>query len=310
MNLMDKEKRYNTLNRFLRYKYGTKVFKIPLNGGFTCPNKDGTKRTGGCIYCSPSGSGDFAGDKTLPLSSQFQIVKKRMHDKWSRGYYIVYFQANTNTYDRVGRLKKLYEEALSLDQKIVGMNIATRCDALNDEIYDLLDYFNDKTDLTIELGLQTINAKTSKLINRGHDLACFDQAVNELNKRNIDCVVHIINGLPYETKTDMINTVKHINSLPVSGIKIHLLHIMKKTALYDLYKKTNFHVLTLDEYVDIVCDQLERLNPNIIIHRLTGDAPKKLLVAPMYSLKKFVVMNEIDKEMRRRDAYQGDNLNQ
>lgn len=305
MNLMTKEKPYNTLNAFYRHKFGKKVFKVSLNGDFTCPNLDGTKSVGGCVFCSESGSGDFAGNKTESLQTQFNQVKDMMSMKWKDAYYIAYFQANTNTYGPIDKLRKLYFEAISLDPKIVGLSIATRCDALNDEVYDLLSELNEKTDLQIELGLQSIHEKTSEFINRAHSLECFTNAVKELRKRNINVVVHIINGFHIETKEDMLETVKFVNTQDVQGIKIHLLHIMKKTKLGYLYELNPFKVLTLDEYKDIVVDQIELLDPNIIIHRITGDSPKELLIEPKWSLKKFVVMNEIDKELRNRQSYQG-----
>jgi len=305
MNLMTKEKRYNTLNAFYRNKFGKKVFKVSLNGDFTCPNKDGKSGYGGCIYCTESGSGDFAGDKNDSLKLQFNKVRDMMHEKWNDALYISYFQANTNTYDTPERLRKLFYESISFDKNIVGLSIATRCDALSSEIYDLLEELNNKTYLQIELGLQSIHEETSEFINRAHSLKCFDDAVKELRKRNIDVVVHIINGFHIETKEDMLNTIRHLNTLDIQGIKIHLLHIMKKTKLGKMYLEKPFKILTLDEYKDIVCDQLEILNPNIIVHRLTGDSPRDLLIAPLWSLKKLVVMNEIDKELRKRDSYQG-----
>lgn len=305
MKLMTNEKRYNTLNAYYKQKYGKKVFKVSLDGGFTCPNKDGTKGTKGCIYCSEAGSGDFAGNKLKSITEQFQEVKDRMLKKWPDAYTIAYFQANTNTYKPVDQLKQLYDEALNADDSIVGLSIGTRPDALNKEIYDLLSTYNEKTDLIVELGLQSIHEKTNLFINRQHTLACFEDAVKELRKRNIDVVVHIINGFHIETKQDMLDTVKYLNTLDIQGIKIHLLHIMKNTLLGRLYEKEPFKILTLKEYIDIVCDQLELLDENIIIHRLTGDAPKELLIDPKWSLKKFVVMNEIDKEMRRRNTFQG-----
>lgn len=305
MNLMTKEKPYNTLNAFYRNKFKKKVFKVSLNGDFTCPNKDGFSGTGGCIYCTESGSGDYAGDKSKSLLEQFTTVKDMMHQKWKDAYYIAYFQANTNTYDTVDRLRSLYFESISLDPNIVGLSIATRCDALSDEIYDLLEELNTKTFLQIELGLQSIHNETANFMNRAHSLDCFDKAVKELRKRNINVVVHIINGFHMETKEMMIETVEHLNKLQIQGIKIHLLHIMKKTALGHIYQENPFRVLTLEEYKDIVCDQIEILDPRIIIHRLTGDAPKDLLIEPQWSLKKFIVMNEIDKELRRRESHQG-----
>lgn len=305
MNLITNEKPYNTLNAYYRKKFGKKVFKVSLNGDFTCPNKDGTSGLGGCTFCTESGSGDFAGNKQDSLSTQFAIIRKRMHEKWDDAYYIAYFQANTNTYGPITKLRALYEEAITLDPNIVGLSIATRCDALNDEVYDLLSELAQKTFLQVELGLQSIHDKTSEFINRGHSLDCFTKAVQELRKRNIAVVVHIINGFPTETKKEMIDTILYVNQLDIQGVKIHLLHIMKKTALGKQYLDHPFPVLTLREYTDIVCDQIERLHPNIIIHRLTGDAPKELLIEPQWSLKKFVVMNEIDKELRRRNSYQG-----
>lgn len=305
MKLMTKEKRYNTLNAYYKQKYGKKVFKVSLDGGFTCPNKDGSKGTKGCIYCSESGSGDFAGNKLKSITEQFQEVKTRMLEKWPDAYTIAYFQANTNTYKPVKELKELYDEALSADPSIVGLSIGTRPDALNKDIMDLLSSYNDKTDLVVELGLQSIHEKTNQFINRQHTLSCFEDAVKELRKRNIDVVVHIINGFHIETKSDMLETIKYLNTLDIQGVKIHLLHVMKNTLLGRMYEQTPFKILNLEEYVDIVCDQLELLDENIIIHRLTGDAPKELLIEPKWSLKKFVVMNEIDKEMRRRNTYQG-----
>ncbi len=305
MNLMTKEKPYNTLTAFYKEKFQTKVFKVALNGNFTCPNKDGSSGVGGCIYCSESGSGDYAGNTSDSLTNQFYSVRDRMLQKWPDASYIAYFQANTNTYDTADRLQERYDEVLSLDSKIVGLSIATRCDALNNEIYDLLEHYNKKTYLQVELGLQSIHETTASFINRGHSLECFDNAVKELRKRNIDVVVHIINGFPMETKENMLETIRHLNSLNIQGIKIHLLHIMKNTALGRMYETSPFPILTLEEYKDIVCDQIELLDPKIIIHRLTGDAPKELLIEPQWSLKKFVVMNEIDKELRNRQSHQG-----
>ncbi len=302
---MTKEKPYNTLNAYYRHRYGKKVFKVSLNGGFTCPNKDGSKGTGGCIYCSESGSGDYAGNVVDSLENQFIKIKTMMHEKWPDASYIAYFQANTNTYDTPQNLQRIYNKALSLDSNIVGLNIGTRCDALSSEIYDVLEGLNNKTDLTIELGLQSIHEKTSRFINRGHSLECFTTAVTELRKRDIDVVVHIINGFHIETKEDMLETVRFLNTLDIQGIKIHLLHIMKKTSLGHLYNQEPFHILSLEEYKDIVVSQIKILRPDIIIHRLTGDAPRDLLIEPQWSLKKFVVMNEIDKELRSTSSYQG-----
>ena len=297
-------KRYYTLNCYYKRKYNSKVCKISLNANFSCPNKDGKVGYGGCIFCSKLGSGDFAGDVTLDLVSQFNQVKEVMNKKWPDTKYIGYFQANTNTYADVDTLKHYYETILKLDN-VVGLNIATRPDAISDEVMDYLEELNKQTDLTIELGLQSIHEKTLKYINRGHDLNCFVNCFNELKKRNIKVVVHIINGLPYETKEMMIETVKFFNNLKIDGIKIHMLHVIDNTKLKDLYLEEKFHILTKEEYIDIVCDQLEYLNEDIVLERITGDPDPKKLITPDWLVKKFCVLNDIDKEMVKRDTYQG-----
>ena len=302
-------KRYHTLNYELQKKFGSKVFKVSLNGGFSCPNKDGKVGFGGCIYCSKSGSGEFAGNKTEDLVTQFNKIKTIMENKWPNSKYIGYFQANTNTYAPLSELKEKYETILKLPN-VVGLSISTRPDAISDEVLEYLGELNKKTYLTVELGLQTIHEKTSKLINRCHTLKCFDEMVNKLHNKNINVVVHIINGLPYETKEMMLETVKHINKLPIDGVKIHMLHIIKDTALENLYNKEKFHLLTREEYVDIVCDQLELLRSDIVIHRITGDPKVDDLVEPEWLVKKFCVLNEIDKELVRRDSFQGFKTNE
>lgn len=302
-NTLD-NKRYYTLNYYYRKKYNSKVFKVSLNGGFTCPNRDGTVGTRGCIFCSRLGSGDFAGKKELDLVTQFNQVKEVMLKKWPDAKYIGYFQANTNTYASVEELKVKYETILKLDN-VVGLNIATRSDAISDEVLDYLTELNKSCDLVVELGLQSIHEATLKLINRGHDLNNFYECFKRLKARNIKVVVHIINGLPSETKEMMIETAKYLNSIGVDGIKIHMLHIIKDTDLADMYEKEHFHVLTKEEYIDIVIDQLEYLNEDIVINRITGDPVKEDLIEPKWLLKKFCVLNDIDKEMVRRDTYQG-----
>ena len=263
-------KRYHTLNYYYKNKYGRKTFKVSLNGGFSCPNKE---KTG--------------------------------HGKWPNSYYIGYFQANTNTYAPLNVLKEKYETILNIPN-VIGLNIGTRSDAITDDCYDYLEELNKRTDLIIELGLQSIHDKTLKFINRGHDLNNFEKAVKELQKRNIKVVAHIINGLPNETKEDMVETVKYLNNLNIDGIKIHMLHILKDTNLEEYYKKHQFHILTKEEYIDIVCEQLEYLKPEIVIHRITGDPNKEDLIEPSWLLKKFCVLNDIDKEMKKRNIYQGD----
>lgn len=300
----DSNKRYYTLDYFYKQKFGSKVFKVSLNAGFSCPNKDGTKGYGGCIYCSKLGSGDYAGKVEKSLVEQFNEIKEIMLKKWPDSKYIAYFQANTNTYAPVEELKEKYESVINLDN-VVGINIATRPDSITDECLDYLEELNKKTYLTVELGLQTIHDKTSKLINRGHDLKCFEDMLKKLRNKNINVIVHIINGLPYENKKMMLETAKYLSNKDIQGIKIHMLHILKDTALAKLYEKEKFHVLTRDEYVEIVCDQLEVLREDIVINRVTGDPNPSDLIEPFWLVKKFGVLNEIDKEMARRNTYQG-----
>lgn len=297
-------KRYYTLDHFYKQKFNSKVFKVSLNAGFTCPNKDGSVGTGGCIYCSKLGSGDYAGDVNKSLVSQFNEIKDVMLKKWPNAKYIGYFQANTNTYAPVNILKEKYECILKLPN-VVGLNIATRADAISEECLDYLEELSKRTYLTIELGLQTIHEKTSILINRCHTLECFEKMVLELRKRNINVVVHIINGLPYETKEMMIETVKYLSNLDIQGIKIHALSILKETALEQMYLKEKFKVLSREEYIDIVCDQLEYLREDIVINRITGDPKVSDLVEPEWLIKKVTILNDIDKEMLRRNTYQG-----
>jgi hypothetical protein len=252
------------------------------------------------------GSGDFAGNKLEPLKTQFEKQKEMMHQKWEDGYYIVYFQANTNTHAPLDRLKNLFEEAITLDPNIVLLSIATRPDVLPDDVIDYLSELNTRMPVQVELGLQTIHQSTSDLINRAHDLKCFDDAVKRLREKNLEVVVHIINGLPHETKEMMIDTVKHINTLDIQGIKIHMLHLMEKTKMGYQYKKDPWKLLSLEDYVDITVDQILWLRKDIIIHRLTGDSPASMLLAPMWTKRKFVVTNEIDKKLRKLNLFQGD----
>lgn len=297
-------KRYYTLNYYNQMKYGSKVMKISLNAGFTCPNKDGTVGVGGCIYCSKSGSGEYGGDKNKDLITQFNEVKDVMLKKWNNAKYIGYFQANTNTYANVDVLKEKYEPILK-QKDVVGLSIGTRCDAISEECLDYLSDLNSRTFLTIELGLQTIHESTSILINRCHTLECFTDMVKKLRDRNINVVVHIINGLPYETHDMMIETVKFLSNQDIQGIKIHALSILKGTRLEELYNKTHFHVMDRSEYINTVCDQLEYLREDIVVHRLTGDPMVSDLIEPKWLIKKTTILNDIDKEMVRRNSYQG-----
>lgn len=308
--LINDEKHYVTLNNYLKHKYHKKVFKISLNGNFSCPNRDGTLSTKGCIFCSEKGSGDFAGERGKPIKEQFESIKNMMHLKWNDGYYIAYFQANTNTYGTLEKLKETYSQIVTenylIDSNVKILSIATRPDCLNKEIVEYLSSINKIIPVWIELGFQTMHEETSLLINRGYKNNKLEEAIQLLKEYNITTIVHIINGLPNETKEMMVDTVKYLNSLNIDGIKIHMLHIMKNTPLETYYQEHPFHVLTLEEYVDIVTTQLRYLNTNIVVHRVTGDAPKDLLIEPTWTLKKFVVINEIDKLMRKENIYQGD----
>ena len=295
-------KRYHTLNYYYKNKYGKKTFKVSLNANFSCPNKE--KTGSGCIYCSRLGSGDFAGNKDDDLVTQFNKVKEVMEQKWPDSYYIGYFQANTNTYAPLSELKEKYESILNLPN-VVGLNIATRSDAISKECYDYLEELSKRTNLTMEIGLQSMHEKTLKLINRGHDLKNFENCIKELKKRNITTVVHIINGLPGESKEDMIETVKYLNKLHIDGLKIHMLYITKDTDLEDYYQTNPFHILTKDEFIDIVISELEYLSPEVVIHRITSGPKWSDLIEPTWLLKKFGIQNDIDKEMVKRNTYQG-----
>lgn len=296
-------KRYYTLNCFFRKKFGSKVFKVPLDIGSNCPNY----ASGGCIYCSGRSASNIS-DGSLDIVSQFNKAKEIMERKWPNSLYIAYFQSGTNTYGDINKFKG-YVDKLLVINKVVGISIATRPDALSDEWLDYLRELNKKTFLTVELGLQSSNDKTLKFINRGHDVECFTKALEKLKERGIFTVAHIINGLPNETRDDMLNTVKYLNKLGIDGIKIHMLYIPKNTKLASIYKCEKFHVLSRAEYVDIVCDQLRYLNENIVIERITGDPIESELIEPKWLVKKFCVLNEIDKEMVKRDIYQGDLVN-
>ncbi len=297
-------KRYHTLNYYYRNLFHHKVFKVSLNANFTCPN---FQNNGGCIFCL-HGSNNYDTCKNSDLVKQFYEVASVLEKKWPGSYYIGYFQANTNTYAPVAVLKEKYETILALPN-VIGLSIATRSDAITEECLNYLEELNKKTFLTVELGLQSAKEETLKLIKRGHTLKNFSDCVAKLKARNIKVVVHIINGLPYETKEDMINTAKYVNNLNVDGIKIHMLHILKETELAKMYEEKQFPLLTKEEYVDIVCEQLEYLNEQIVIHRITGDPQIEDLIEPKWLIKKFGVLNEIDKEMKKRNIYQGDKVN-
>ncbi len=297
-------KRYHTWNYYLRSNFGEKVFKVSINAGFSCPNIDGTVAYGGCTYCSKQGSGDFAGNPNDNLIKQFEDIKEMMHKKWHNAKYIGYFQAFTNTHAPVSVLKEKYETILNLDD-VIGLSISTRPDCLPDDVLEYLSELNKKTNLWVELGLQTIHDETSKIINRGHDYNTFLEGVEKLKRHNIKTVVHIINGLPGEDYNMMMETAKAVADLGVHGIKIHLLHVLKETPMENMLKKGMFNLMEKDDYINLVCDQLEIIPPEMVVHRLTGDGKRDEIVGPMWSLKKWEVLNAIDDTMRERDSYQG-----
>lgn len=299
----DDNKRYHTWNYHLRHKFGGKVFKVALNAGFSCPNIDGTKGVGGCTYCS-GGSGDFAGDPSHAVLTQFEEVKAKMHEKWHDAKYIPYFQAHTNTYAPVSVLRERFEPVLS-QENVVGMSIATRADCLPDDVLDYLEELHKRTYLIVELGLQTIFDETGDRINRCHTYAEFLEGYNKLKERNINICVHLIDGLPGETKEMMIKSAREVAKLKPHCVKLHLLHILKDTKMAEQYENGEFELLTLEEYADIIVSQLEEFHEDTVIQRLTGDGGRDTLIGPKWSLKKFVVLNEIDKLMLRKDTYQG-----
>lgn len=297
-------KRYHTWNYYLRQKFGTKVFKVSINAGFTCPNIDGSISYGGCAYCSKDGSGDFAGNPRDNLVKQFKEIKEMMEKKWPQAKYIGYFQAFTNTYAPLEVLKEKYETILD-QEGVIGLSISTRPDCIDDHILDYLDDLNKRTNLWVELGLQTVHDKTSNIINRGHGLDIFIYCVSRLRSRGIEVVAHVINGLPGESHDMMMETISRVAQMDIQGVKIHLLHVIKGTPMVNMLNRGDLKLLTKEEYVNLVCDQLEILPQEMIIHRLTGDGKKEDLVGPMWSLKKWEVLNAIDDELKRRDSWQG-----
>lgn len=299
------DKPYYSLDYFLKKTFGEKVMKITLDGGFTCPNRDGKIAFGGCTFCSSRGSGEFAGNRLKSIHDQFLDQKNMMKKKWKSNKYIAYFQAYTNTYAPVKYLKKLYDEALN-EEEVVGISIGTRPDCLSDDVIKLLSYYNNKTFLTVELGLQTSNDYTGKLINRGHDSKCFEEGVKKLREHNINVVTHIIFGLPYETEKDMMETVRFSNTLDIQGIKYHLLYIVKNTKLYSEYlKNPSIYTLTKEKYIELLGNAISYTNPNIVIHRITGDAKREDIVEPLWSIKKWELLNSIHHYLNENNLYQG-----
>lgn len=297
-------KRYHTFDYYLKNKYHEKVFKVSLNAGFSCPNRDGKLGYGGCTFCSNLGGGENGGNIHDDLNIQFDKVKQILHSKWPIAKYIPYFQAFSNTYAPVNVLKEIYEPFIYKDD-VVAISIATRADCLDDDIIEYLASIAKRIDLWVEIGLQTSNDETTKLINRGYSYETFQNAVNNLRKYNINVTVHIINGLPNETKEMMVNTVKEINKLDIQGIKIHSLNILKNSIMGNDFYNNPFKILSKNDYIDVVIKQLENLRKEIVVQRLTSDPVKENLIAPSWNTDKIQLLNDIDKEMVIRDTYQG-----
>lgn len=297
-------KRYYTFDCFFKQKFGCKVAKLSLNGGFTCPNRDGTRGVGGCIYCSDKLSGEFAGDPRTSIASQLAYEKRLVSAKWKSVKYMPYFQAGTGTYAPVERLRVLYEQAL-LCEDAVALSIATRPDCIEPETYDLLSELAMRTFLTVELGLQSVSDKTGQRIHRQTSFAEFLSCYEELKKRGIAVCVHLINGLPGETCEDMLESVRVVSALHPWSIKLHMLHVLSGTVCAAMYERGEFATFEKDDYVRLICDELEYIAPDIVIQRLTGDGARATLVAPLWSLRKFELLNAIDAEMKKRDSYQG-----
>ena len=298
------EKRYHTFNYYLKTKYQNKVSKVIIDAGFTCPNRDGSKAFGGCIFCSDSGSGDSNLFSKENILDQYYKNKKIMDNKWPNTFYIPYFQSFSNTYGPLNKIKEMLEEFLKMDE-VVEIAIATRCDCLEDEVVEYLDEVSHIKPIWLEIGLQTSNDKTGKIINRQYSFDDFKNALYKLEKTNIKVCVHVINGIPFETKDDMLQTIKDINHLPFDAIKIHMLHILKNTSLATLDAINNYQLITRDEYIELVVKQLELLKPEIVVQRLTGDPLADELIKPDWLLNKTTILNDIDKLMRKLDTYQG-----
>ena len=298
------EKPYHSLDYELKQRFGEKVYKLTLNGGMSCPNRDGKISFGGCIFCSEGGSGDFASSAALSIPDQIQDAKKRLSGKRPVNQYIAYFQAYTNTYGPIEHLRKIFTEAIE-DPEIVLLSIATRPDCLPEEVVELLAELNQKKPVWVELGLQTIHESSARFIRRGYPLDVYTDAVERLSKQGIEVVTHVILGLPGETREMMLETIKFLNTQPIQGIKLQLLHVLEGTDLGTYYQNTGFHVLEEEEYVDLILSCIEHLRPDITVHRITGDGPKELLMAPHWSSAKRSVLNHIHHAMKEKNCWQG-----
>ena len=301
---MSQAKLYNSFSTELKKVFGCKVQRISVDAGFSCPNRDGSLDTAGCIYCGGHGSGSYGIRRELDIAGQLEDGKEVMRRKYRADKFIAYFQAYSNTYAPVSELRSLYEEALSVSD-IVGMIVATRPDCLADDVLDYLAELHQRCYLWLEIGLQSIQDKTLNWINRRHDHACSISAIERAKERGLRICAHVILGLPGESREEMLETVQELNRLEVDGVKLHLLHVMKGTRLAEMYEKGEVHLLDRDSYAGLACDFLERLDARILIHRLTGDGGHDNLIAPLWSLKKFEVLNLIDSELKRRGAGQG-----
>lgn len=294
---------YYSLNEYYQQKYGKKVYKLSINAGLSCPNRDGACGTGGCIFCSRGGSGEFAADASLSIPEQLEQAKRRVRAKTRDNAYIAYFQPFSNTYGAIDHLRKIYYEAIA-PEDIVGLSVATRPDCLPDEVIALLDEINRIKPVTVELGLQTIHPSTAAYIRRGYDLPVYDEAVGRLHAIGVEVVTHLILGLPGESVDKMLDSVRYVGSV-TDGVKLQLLHVLKDTDLADRYKAGEFETLSLAQYTDILCRALEVLPKNVVIHRLTGDGDKRSLIAPLWSADKKRVLNHIKKALDDRAIIQG-----
>ena len=298
------EKRYHSLDYHFKKTFGEKVYRLSLNGGMTCPNRDGKLSTGGCIFCSAGGSGDFAATPTRSVTEQIEEAKLRIAGKTKCTKYIAYFQAYTNTYASVEYLRRIFSEAIG-HPDIVALSIATRCDCLPADVLDLLEELNHIKPVWVELGLQTIHARTLEFIRSGFTLEQFDKAVSDLHMRGISVITHLILGLPGESKDDMLSSLAYVAKMPVSGLKLQLLHVLRDTELASYYEMNPFWTFELEEHCDFIVDCIEQLPPEMVLHRITGDGPRKLLIAPLWSTDKKRVLNTIQKRLAERDTWQG-----
>lgn len=298
------EKRFYGLDYFYRQKFGSKVARVAIDGGFTCPNRDGTVSFGGCVFCGAAGAGDFCAEKSLSISEQINIQKSILKNKWKELKIIPYFQSFTNTYASAITLRKKYEEALSADD-CVGLSIATRADCLGKDVLNLLEELNKRTFLQVELGLQTVNDVTAQKINRGYPLKVFTNSVRELQKRRIEIVAHLIVGLPGETLEDNINAIRYVSEMKINGVKIQVLYLLRDSPLMKWYAQGRVGFLERFEYIDITAQMLGHLSPDIVVHRLTGDPPWKSVVKPKWTTDKKQVLNQINHYLKMKNLYQG-----